>query len=317
MNRDEVRQELLRNIAAVKEEYSLADLHPLHVGGTADYCTVASTTVDLAAAVKAAIDAEIPYLVLGQADKVLFSDGGYPGLLIINRSETIHFDRQRSQVVVDSGVRLQRLITQAATLGLGGLTPLYEDGGSTGGASYSNLTVDRNSFNSMVRSVTMLMPPTKLRPEAAIVRYKGEWLRKAGNLPKLKEQKRSQDIAVHQPVILTQLIQLTSMRPEEVRQQVGEQARRNKEQKERMGIWGPIFEHIPGCSIEQLILTSGAALYAQGGFFLDRYHPTYIVASGAGGRASDVSDLMELVVQRVHEVHGVTLVPRFERLGVW
>jgi UDP-N-acetylmuramate dehydrogenase len=316
MNEEEILAILVKDIAHVDRTVSLGPLNPLGVGGTSDFYTEATTTIELAAAVKAAIDAKLPYAVVGEANNVLFSDGGFPGLVIHNKARHVAFDRMRSQVVVDSGVRLRECVTQAAALGLGGMTQFYGEAGTVGGAAYMNLEADGFRFLSLVRSLTMLMPPTKYKAEATIGRYAGEWLKKDGERTKLHIAKAEQPLADPQPIILTQVLQLTSMRPEEIRQEVMTQARRS-EQSHVAGAFGPLFQEIPGLDMQQVLASAGAAGLRVGGMFAHRYHLNYIGSRGRHGRAADIRELSETMCQRVHTVHGITLEPRFELLGVW
>ncbi len=138
MGEESTRQSLLKTLVSVEEGYSLRGFNQLGAGGSADYFTVAHDTVELAAAVKSAIDLKVPYLVIGQGEGVLFSDGGFPGLVIHNQADSYGVALDKSQMVVDGGVTLNRLIMVAASRGLGGLTNFYGDPGTVGGAIFSN-----------------------------------------------------------------------------------------------------------------------------------------------------------------------------------
>src|SRR5215213_11204007 len=93
-----VKTGLLRHIVQVKEEYPLNQWNPLKAGGVADFYAEVESTVELAAAVKSAIDMQVPYLVIGHGDKVLFSDSGFPGLVIHNRTSSFAMATEQSQV---------------------------------------------------------------------------------------------------------------------------------------------------------------------------------------------------------------------------
>src|SRR5207253_1725601 len=124
------------------------------------------------------------------------------------------FSAEQSQMVVDSGLSLQRLILQSANKGLGGLIPFYGEAGTVGGALYRGSAAEGVRITSFLRSITLLMPPTKMRPEAYIVRHKADWLAgKQEGYTRLREQR---SVLGPVPVILTAQFQLTSLRAEEL-----------------------------------------------------------------------------------------------------
>jgi len=309
---EEAYRELVRQIAKIETQYPLRELNPLKAGGVADFFTIANDTVELATAVKAALDTGVPYLVIGQGDGALFSDGGFPGLVIQNRSSAFAVATDRSQVVADSGLPLSRFITWLASRSLGGLTHLYGEPGTLGGAIYANLSDGFQPILSSVRYLTMLMPPARLDRQATIARYKVDWLTRPEGRTRLQAMKAGKEVGESQPVILTALFQLTSVRPDEIQLRLQEQVRRRPPS---VGM-GPVFSSLPDADIESLLVGAGAATLKSGNVFPDRRRPNFLRARGSV-RSADIRALIEAMQERVASVYGVAPVCRYEFLGVW
>ena len=308
---DDPYHELLKQIASVEQHYPLQELNPLKAGGISDFFTVAKDTVELASAVKGALDAQIPYIVVGRAGGILFSDAGFPGLVIQNVSSSFAVAAEKSQVVADSGLPLSQFITLLAARSLGGLTHLYGEQGTVGGSVYAGLSDGQQSILSSVRYVTMFMPPTRMDKEATIARYKVDWLMRE-SVTRLQELKMTLGIGQSHSVILTVLFQLTSVRPDEIQTRLQEQMKRSPTGP---GM-GPIFCSLPDADINSLLLGAGVARLRVGNVFPDRYQPNYICSRGVA-HSGDIRQLIERMQERVAIVYAVNLACRYEFAGVW
>jgi UDP-N-acetylmuramate dehydrogenase len=313
MAEDATYRELLKQVAEVERQYPLQRFSPLKAGGVADFFTVAKDTVELASAVKAALDAKVPYVVMGQGAGLLVSDGGFPGLVIQNVSSSFAVAADKSQVVADSGLPLSRFITMLASRSLAGLTGLYGEPGTVGGAAYSGLSDGYQSVLSSVRYLTMFMPPARIDKEATIARYKTDWLAREDGLTRLQAAKAGKGVGEAQPVILTVLFQLTSVRPDEIQLRLQEQSRRSPAVSEGMG---PVFASLPDADVQGLLVGAGVASLRVGSVFPDRYHPNVLRSKGAA-RSADIRQLIEEMQEKVASVYGVRLACRYEFAGVW
>jgi UDP-N-acetylmuramate dehydrogenase len=312
---DLIYQALLKDIAQVETNFSLGSLNVLGVGGPADYFTIAHDTIELAAAVKAAMDNELPYLIVGQATTVLFSDAGYAGLVIQNKSLQYVIANDRSQMVVDSGMPLQRFITHAANQGFGGLIHLYREAGTVGGALYANSTRQNQSIISSVRHVTVLMPPTKMKVAPTIVRQSPQWLLKSDGESKLKSLRASDD--QHLPVILNVQFQLTSVRSDELLRRIAKEAAEYESGQPKGAAFGPIFHPVPGITMEELLSGSGVAKLKLEGMYPDKHHPNYLRSKGKSMSAQTLRSLIDQMAAAVQQRYAVELIPRLEFLGTW
>jgi UDP-N-acetylmuramate dehydrogenase len=316
MANEQLKKELLRHVARIEDSYSLQSLNPLKAGGVSDFYTEAMDTVELAAAVKAAIDLKIPYVVVGQGSGVLFSDGGFPGLVIHNRSENLAIARDKSQVVADSGMSLQRLITAAANQGLGGLTHLFGQPGSIGGAVYANIGQESHPILSSVRYLTVLLPPARLDREATIARFRTDWMQEQDGVTKLQRLKLAKGVEEPQPILLSILFQMTNVRTDEVRLRLRNQSAVMAATVPRGEAMGPLFSALPDVRIEDLLKGAEVGKLRVGNVLPDRRHPNYLVGKGTV-RSADIRQLIGEMQERVAARYSVSLACRYEYLGVW
>lgn len=182
----------------------------IKTGGVADFYFEAKSVDDLVTAVKVAQKLEIPYFILGWGSNIIFSDYGFPGLVIKNTTSNISFLTSESQVIVDSGVPISKLILEETSKNLSGLEFLYGIPGTVGGAVYGNAGAYGSSIGDYVKSVTVLMP-ANMEEETEIKQLPASFLEfgyRESYFKKIKGQ--------HKPIILTVRLQLAQNRQEEI-----------------------------------------------------------------------------------------------------
>lgn len=128
----------------------LSQYTTLKLGGPAEYFYIAQTKSDIIQAVKGALEANIPYYVVGSGSNVLVSDKGVTGFVIRNESRSIKIVKrlgklvngtlktERALVEVDSGVAMNQLVRFLCDEGLEGLERHLGLPGTVGGALYMN-----------------------------------------------------------------------------------------------------------------------------------------------------------------------------------
>lgn len=319
MMEEDLYHSLLRQVGQVEQGHSLKEFNPFGAGGVADYFIIAKNSVELASAVKAAIDHDVPYTVVGSASSILFSDGGFPGLVIRNQTENCSLAADHSQLVADSGVSLSRLVTFATGYNLGGLTNFYGFPGTAGGALYGNALSKGQSFISTVRYFTMIVPPARLDKAATIVRYRADWLAREDGSTRLYHLKNSQlDYTIPQPVILSVVIQLTSVRADELQQRLVETQDEELAMVQRLDLMGPLFFPVPGIdNLNELLRQAKVPKLRIANLSPDRHLPNFLTSRGKTTRSTDIRQLISLIQDTVREKYAVELIPQYEYLGVW
>ncbi len=116
----------------------LAPYTTFRIGGPADLLYSTQTADDLAAAVLAARELQVPYFVLGLGANILVGDHGFRGLVIRNRASHFSFS-DTGLLRVESGAVIGELIPEAVERGWSGLEHYVGIPSTVGGAVWQNL----------------------------------------------------------------------------------------------------------------------------------------------------------------------------------
>lgn len=116
----------------------LAPYTTFRIGGPADLFYSTQTAEDLASAVLAARELDVPYFVLGLGANILVGDKGYRGLVIRNHAGHFRFS-DTGELWVESGAIVGELIPEAVERGWSGLEHYVGIPSTVGGAVWQNL----------------------------------------------------------------------------------------------------------------------------------------------------------------------------------
>jgi UDP-N-acetylmuramate dehydrogenase len=123
----------------LETDVALAPYTTFRIGGPADLLYRARTPDELAEAVLAARDLDIPHLVLGLGANILVADAGFRGLVIRSEVGSIDFVDETA-VRAGAGVAtFMTLINETVARGLGGLHHYVGIPSTVGGAIWQNL----------------------------------------------------------------------------------------------------------------------------------------------------------------------------------
>jgi UDP-N-acetylenolpyruvoylglucosamine reductase len=255
MPEDGVYRQLCQGIAQVDRDVFIGEHHPLKVGGTAAYGCTVRTTLELVQAVKTACDLQIPYRVLGTGQSTLWCSPRFVGLVIWNACDQAVYQPQQSNVLADAGLPLHRIVLAAAGHDMGGLLAFYGQSVSLGGAIVHGARCNGVELLDSLRSVSVLHPPTKMRPDPWISKHDATWLRAtAGMSPtRLAYAGTYPD----QPeIVIAATLQLTQVRADELARRI--RLRHDQVRLEapnnRAQWWGPLWSH----PIDQVVLRDPA-----------------------------------------------------------
>lgn len=275
----------------------------IKLGGIAEHLVVAKTMEELMAAAQTAFTFGIPYTVLGAGSGVLVSEVGYPGLVIINRTDRIMFDPMKNLAVVDSGVGNDRIINQAAGRGLGGLEFLAAIPGTVGGAVATNATWGDRSTHSAIKELVIYLPE---QPTGKIVTVTG------AELPNEPYQRMLGELSSAPPVILTIRLQLANIDQAEMLRRLA--LIRRHQQKFKNGWYlGSVFlqpiakYHFPAGELAKLKLK---------GLQIDRTDYDVISRTHPKVGPTEVRQLIGQIKTFAKEA-GVLLDERVHYLGYW
>ena len=125
--------------ARLRRAEPLAPYTTFKIGGPADLYFEATSTDELATAVVAARELQVPYFVLGLGANILVGDKGFRGLVIRNTSKHFRFGDD-GRLWVESGMTIAPdLIYEAVQRGWSGLEHYVGIPSTVGGALWQNL----------------------------------------------------------------------------------------------------------------------------------------------------------------------------------
>lgn len=273
----------------------------IKVGGAVDYYYEAQCEKDLILAVRTAIEAEIPYTVIGMGANVLVSDKGIRGLVILNRSKVIKF-LPHNFVEVESGVNIIDLSREASSRGLGGLERMTKVPATIGGAIYMNAgdTGSGEFFGDLIIYVKIIDKEKTVKKL-----YKEE----------LSFSYRTSRFQKNQEVILSAKLELKKMSKAEIDEKVRDILVRKTHQPAGPSV-GSTFRNPQGEHAGSLIDKCNLKGKMIGGAKISEQHANFIINTG-NAKASDVKSLIDLMKSSVKQKFDIELVEEVRYLGEW
>jgi len=318
----------------------------LGIGGKADLFYETETSGDLVKAVRLSRTFDVPVTVLGGGSNVLIGDGGIRGLVIKNRSNKIKVHKEGKfhsllrnvvnarwmknskelktrvfsdidypetdapdvEVVMDSGVNLQRAMTILFDQGVTGLQWYSRIPGTIGGAVYNNIHGGTHTFAEIVKKVVVLDKHGGIKTitgknlkfgydnsrfyetgeiilEVTLVLKRGDVKKAKKTAMKLKKRKSNQPMNSAGCVF------------------------KNISEEDRAILGYPTTS--AGYIVENILNMTG---YRIGRAAISRDHHNFIVNLG-GARAKDFLAVRDEIARRARESVGIELEDKIVRLG--
>ncbi len=309
----------------VFEDKPLALYTTLKVGGSAQYYFEATTSADIARAVKAAVSLDIPYFVFGGGSNIVVGDGGIPGLTIHNRARKIAITAMKGKishgesigsvmVTAESGALMNQLVRFTADEGLSGLEYHLGLPGTVGGALYMN--------SKWTHPVTYV----------GDVLYEAEVVSRDGTVKTVRQSyfDFGYDQSILQQTketVLTATFQLTRLDPKIVWERAqGALAYRTETQPKGVNTAGCTFRNIPKSeamriptpnhitSAGYLVDTVGLKNFQIGNAAFSDKHANFIINKGEA-TAQDVKALIDTAKSKVHARYGIEIEPEIVLVG--
>lgn len=315
MTTEEIKDKLSVSIGSpVESDVPLKNHVSLKVGGPAQYFVTVKNVDQLVKAVTSAYELKVPYIVLGGGYNVLPSDKGYKGLVICNQSSNMAFAEGNSQIIVDSGVPISKIINTAAGRGLGGLEFLFGIPGTIGGAVYGNAGAFSYEIGDFVKSVIMLAPRAG---EMAVLKKDAPWMEFSYRSSKLKSDFKQETF---KPVILTVKLQLVKRRRDEIiglmqanlKKKMASQPLRETSAGSFFKNAGTTPEKTAGYMLDQ----SGAKKMRVGGAAVSGMHANFLI-NRKNASAEDIKNLASNLKDKVSDKFNTILEEEIEYIGEW
>jgi UDP-N-acetylmuramate dehydrogenase len=273
----------------VREDVPLRPLTHVRLGGPAAWLVEPLDELDVAAAVRACREMDVPYRVLGGGSNLLVGDGGVPGV-VMKLDGLRRIARDGTRLTVGAGVTVPSLLRTAREQGLAGLEVLTGVPAQLGGAVAMNAgTREGETFDRLV-SLTVIDAGGELRV-----------LGRDEVAPRYRDGGLGDRICVHAT------FELEEDDPQAIFARFEEYLRyRNSTQPVTERSVGCVFQNPPGNSAGRLIEQAGCKGWRRGGVEVSHKHANYFVHDGDGTTADFVA-LVHAVRARVLEESGVAL----------
>ncbi len=289
--------------AMVERDVPLAPFTSARVGGPADVLITVRRARELALVARRLWEMDVPFLVLGGGSNVLVADAGVRGVVVLNRSKQVAFDRENAEVWAESGVNLGSLARRAAQQGLAGLEWAAGIPGTVGGAVVGNAGAHGGDISSVLKVAEILQRDKGkgfFTPDELGYDYRTSIL------------KQNYD----QMVVLSATFKLRLGDPAEIQSEMDEyRAQREKTQPPGASM-GSMFKNPPGDYAGRLIEAAGLKGASVGDAEISTLHANFFINNGHA-TANEILALMDLARSTVAAKFGVWLEPEIVLVGEW
>jgi UDP-N-acetylmuramate dehydrogenase len=303
---------LARRLGAerLERDVPLARYTTFKIGGPADLFFRARTEDELAEAILAARELEVPYFLLGIGANILVGDRGFRGLVIRNEVNGIEF-LDETRVRAGSGVEVfHDLIQATAARGLGGLHHFVGIPSTVGGAIWQNL-----HFLSPAPERERTVFIEEVVESCEILSEEGE--RRTVDREYLKFGYDYSILHERSDIVLSTVFRLKPQPEEELRRVMRENLMWRDDKHPDLWLYpcaGSIFQKLEGIGAGRLIDQCGLKGHIHGGAQIFHKHANIIVNIG-GATAADVRALIDLAQRTVERELGHTLKPEIGMIG--
>lgn len=282
---------------AVRERVELAPMMHLRIGGPADWFLEPWAEEDVALAVRACRELDVPLRVLGGGSNVVVADEGVRGA-VMHLASLNRIVRDGNRITVGAGATLPSLLRATKEVGLAGLEKLTGIPAMVGGAVAMNAgTRDGETFEHLV-SLTLV------DPDGSIVVHGRDRFRAT-----------YRDGGLRDAIVVQATFELVPDDPKAIFERFSASLKkRNATQPVSQRSVGCVFRNPVGDAAGRLIEVAGCKTLRVGGVEVSGMHANYFVNDGSGS-AADFVALMGEVRARVRSQFGVELEPEVKFWG--
>ena len=276
----------------IRENVTLAPFISFKVGGPARYFTEPSTPEEFSEALGWARRKGLETFILGKGTNLVFSDRGYPGLVVYTGKSFHGIAWDGNRVRAQAGALLHTVVTQSVGLGLAGIQHLAGIPGTVGGGTYINAGAFGQELKEVIVSVTSSTLDGRM-----VTRSNAEcgFSYRHSNFFDLNE------------IILETSMELVTGDKETMQAEMRETLRKRKDKQPlHLPNAGSMFKRPPGQFAGVLIEQAGLKGFRLGGAMISEKHANFTVNVG-GATAQDIHDLTSEVIHRVKAASGTTL----------
>lgn len=286
--------------AKIKTGVPMEDYTSFQVGGPAEVF-VAPDERDLLAILTFCIENNVNYTILGRGSNVLVSDKGINGVVIVVGKEMSEVLVSGTRVYAKSGALLSSVARSAIGNSLTGFEFAAGIPGTIGGACVMNAGAYDGEMKGVLESVRVFDPK-----DCKVKEISAE---------ELELSYRHSIIPEKGYVVLEAVLNLSEGDVSEIQAKMDDFSKRRKEKQPlEYPSAGSTFKRPEGMFAGQLIQEAKLRGFCIGDAQVSEKHCGFIINKGRA-QAADIRDLIYEVIDRVEEVHGVTLEPEVKMIG--
>lgn len=284
----------------IRHDFPLSRVTSFHIGGNADLAVYPADAEAFAYALDAAVQAGVPYTVIGNGSNTLVRDGGFRGVVFVTTDmRRVTIDGTR--LTGGCGVLLGSVGTNASRAGLAGAEFANGIPGTLGGAVYMNA----GAYGGQLADIVCETVCYDL--DAKQVLHLDNAAQHFGYRHSVFMEKNY--------IILSATLQLTKDEPDAIRARMNDYlARRREKQPLEYPSAGSVFKRPEGHFAGKLIEDAGLKGLRVGGAEVSPKHAGFVVNVG-GATARDVLELIERIREKVYAMSGVTLECEIRTIG--
>ena len=270
------------------------------IGGPADYFLIPRSCEEIGAILKICREEKLPYFILGNGSNLLVSDLGYRGVIIQMYRNLSEIKIEGTNIRAAAGALLSTIAAAAKNASLTGFEFAGGIPGTLGGAVVMNAGAYGGEMKDVIKEATVLTQEGEILcipVEELAMGYRTSVVKTAGYL------------------VLEAVLSLKEGSQEEIKARMRELTeKRTSKQPLEYPSAGSTFKRPEGYFAGKLIMDSGLRGYRVGGAQVSEKHCGFVINTG-NACAKDVRDLMDDVIDKVHDKFGVTLEPEVKFLG--
>jgi UDP-N-acetylmuramate dehydrogenase len=270
---------------------ALGELTSYRVGGPAAALLRLESPAHIDLLASCVANAGVPILNLGRGSNVLVSDRGFDGLVVMLGDQFAEIEVAGTSVTVGAAAKLPVVARTTTQAGLSGFAWAVGVPGSVGGAVRMNAGGHGAEMADVVTSAEVLDLDAGER----------KWIPVA----ELNFGYRYSAIAASD-LVLSVRLELQEGDPVQGKAEMLEVVKWRREHQPGGQNAGSVFTNPADDSAGRLIDAAGLKGFRIGSAEVSEKHANFIQAD-AGGRAADVLGVMNEIVRRVHDTHGVIL----------
>lgn len=280
------------NLGKIEKDISLSTLTTYKTGGIAKLVVYPNNINNLKQLLKLIHKHNIKYFILGKGSNTLFSDKEFNGV-IIKLDKLNNFEIKETEIYVESGMILSKLVQASIKNELTGLEFAIGIPGTIGGAIYMNAGAYGNNMSNIVKSVIVL--DEKLQIEEI-------------PLEKLKFDYRYSIFQANKNLICVAAnIKLEHGNHDEIDSKIKENLlkRKNSQPLEYLSA-GSVFRNPEGNYAGKIIEELGLKGKNIGGAEISTKHANFIINKN-NASSSDILNLIKLVQKEVKDKYKIDL----------